>query len=349
MPYAPTVDDRSGEIFMGGVLQGASALGRGLESAGKQWRENDAKNTASKSYIAATLAKNPELLKGLSEKDQKLALKFQDGNTGLKDNTYFAGLLTTAQQQQQDAQNQKLRDMQMQDAQRKQEAAQRLQQMGQMQGQLDRGVGGGVFSRQTQQQLENPLMKFASTIQQVTGAPPSDAVMGDYAERLAARKDAKAPMPAPEFMKGPNGETIAFVRGSSNFQNLTLPQSPEDKGKFPAGKTKDFTYNGVKRKGEWDGKEWRDIENNAPMTVTQRDRWGQVVADGFPNPVLFGAGGKKTGKPDTPWGKEEPTGPEEPPPLLAKPDEKAAGRKPGWYKDKAGNRGYWNGTAWSAQ
>jgi hypothetical protein len=128
MPYAPTVNDRSGEIMMQGVLHGASALGAGLESAGRQWRKADEENTTAKSLFAATVAKNPELLKNLDEKSMKLIEKAKMGDTGRKENMYLAGVITSAQAQHEQAQAQRIRDMQEQEMKRAEEMRRREEQ-----------------------------------------------------------------------------------------------------------------------------------------------------------------------------------------------------------------------------
>lgn len=138
MPYAPGVEDRSGQIRAQGYLEKVRGISMGAEGIAKQYAENKFRNQAIQGQNEALLKQfitDPEMEKYAPEGATKLIEKAQQGGgLSLSDNIKLNGYLNTTlttrkaiQDQQMEAQKKAMMQQQMQMAQMQMEQAKRQQ------------------------------------------------------------------------------------------------------------------------------------------------------------------------------------------------------------------------------
>jgi hypothetical protein len=195
MPYNPGVSDRRGEIFASSITFAEDL---------RRMDENERKRRTAAGQVQGMLAANPELAQ---KADPALMQKLGMGKANLNDTLQLLGTLSTVQQQEQEKQQAKLRDVQMHAAMMQQQAhqqqilaSQRSQQGEQdLNNRLDQMLSGsntnGVLTPQAQAAMAQLAQSPAGQLRK-QGVRMTPDMMADLARaEMAHAPKAAAPMP----------------------------------------------------------------------------------------------------------------------------------------------------------
>ena len=145
MPYAPSVNDNSGQIMAQGIQGFGQQLAQSFGDYQKHKVHNQALQGENEGIINA-LTTNPDLAKYLPQDSQKLLeKKMKSGGLSLADSAKLNGYLTAGVKTYQMDTQMKLQQAQMQEMQA--QAAQRMaqaQQIASAPGELQAALGGGM-------------------------------------------------------------------------------------------------------------------------------------------------------------------------------------------------------------
>jgi hypothetical protein len=195
MPYNPGVSDRRGEIFASSITFAEDL---------RRMDENERKRRTAAGQVQGMLAANPQLAQMA---DPALMQKLGMGKANLNDTLQLLGTLSTVQQQEQEKQQAKLREVQMQAAMMQQQAhqqqilaSQRAQQGEQdLNARLDQMLSGsntnGVLTPQAQAAMAQLAQSPAGQLRK-QGVRMTPDMMSDLARaEIAHAPKAAPPMP----------------------------------------------------------------------------------------------------------------------------------------------------------
>ncbi|HYB97507.1 MAG TPA: hypothetical protein VEC57_00040 [Candidatus Limnocylindrales bacterium] len=232
MPYAPGVQDISGQLLGRGISDLGAGIGRFIEARQRRNEQNNvflSKAKATESFIK----NNPEKFGGEESVKQFLSVDPKESPEarynrlqGALENTI---LQTKLQEQQQQAQ---MRQLEIQRAQQQQAQLERLRQFQQM----SQGVGRGVYApqvqdRMQQQMAQNPFMAQAAQLAQATGQAPAPETLA----QIQAQKEIAAAKPKDTMVlervrqSGPRGEPIEVTYDATTgkkFAEGPVSQTP---------------------------------------------------------------------------------------------------------------------------
>lgn len=203
MPYAPGVEDISGQLRAQGKLAQSQGITGGVTGGFLEFQQNKLRNQVLQGEnegLLKAFMSDPQTAKYAPDGIDKFIEKTtKGGGLSLKDNLQLNGMLNTAlktrsviDQQQEAAQMRQVREqemksraMQIQSAQQEQAAVDRLRQLAQ----FGQGVGTGVLrpevQAQKQAQLQDPLTQFSMQVVQNTGRAPAPADLREMAQQQA--------------------------------------------------------------------------------------------------------------------------------------------------------------------
>jgi hypothetical protein len=200
MPYAPGVEDISGQLRAQGKRAKTSGIAQGAVEGFQAYQQNKFRNSVLQGEnegLLKAFMSDPETAKYAPADLEKFIEKTQKGGgLSLKDNIQMNGMLNATlktrsviEQQKEAQQMQRVREqemkaraLQIQSAQQEQEAVSRLQRLAQSQ----QGVGSGVLRADVQdrnaEQLKDPVIQFAAQVLQATGRAPSPTDLRAFIE-----------------------------------------------------------------------------------------------------------------------------------------------------------------------
>lgn len=300
MPFAPNVSDQRGQLLAQGIGNMSQAVAAGM----KEYQANKERDAHAQGVITAIIQQNPDILKSADDRTQSLFKKFGEGNTGLKDNIFLAGWAATAQKQASAKQEAQMRQRQAEmlaaqtaEIQRQQreamqnEAAMRFATASPTAEAIQGGANfASLVNRDVPTQRSAPEMmeRFAQRGGMPTGAVNQffntradyDAAMD--ANNVRAMQAQRAAQAAQERL-GISEERLKLLGAQVDLARAKIGQN------FKDGDTKKVEFNGVSRTAVFSNGQWLDDETRLPIATKQYDpTFGTVIADGVPNPVLFG-------------------------------------------------------------
>lgn len=185
-----------GQLLGQGIQQTGDAMANGFQ----EYRVNQQKDQAARGIVTGIISQVPDLIKSADPETLKLLDRFKQGQTKKDDNVYLAGLLATASKQKGEQQQQQTQALENQLRQNQLAELQRQQRFGASLDQFNSGRGPMGAAPQAM----SPTFRAAASLRGATGQSPN---AGDVTQYMAA--NARAEPDNVQFVKGPNGETIA--------------------------------------------------------------------------------------------------------------------------------------------
>lgn len=247
MPYAPGVQDQSGQNLAQGINQFGNSMQQGMHN----FQQNQIMTSQSIGKVDAAIKANPELeqvLTGpLAPKDAAAAYAklTGGGNVNMKDAALLSQFTDTFQQvkqqklkQQQEEQLAKLQQFTLNRAQSdeaaKTAAEDRLRQLGQFNSGATGPLSNSAYSQQAQM-AKNPYLQMAANQLQMTGSAPSgadatrliDATNADAVRVATARNPG---LKLDKYRQDENGKTYEIAVDSSTGRQIgkgTIQAPPE--------------------------------------------------------------------------------------------------------------------------
>ncbi len=231
MPYAPNVQDRSGEILGQGINSTVAQFARDMD----EMRENERKRRTAAGQVQGILAANPQLAQKV---DPTLLGKMSSGKAKLNDTLELLGTLSTVAQQEQEQQQRLLRQAQIQAAmaqtaahtQQQQEMARRIQQEQALNAQMDqmmsRANTRGVLTADEQAAVEQLAQSPAARLRK-----QGVALTPEMMVELTKAEIANAPRPG-KPMPGSGGYGRVEVPGLGTMIIDRATGEPIESGKI---------------------------------------------------------------------------------------------------------------------